>query len=88
MNRVRSRARVPELFAYLRRDKERVVLTAVQRFPVRAERSHEWRGTRILVPRDVRDLVDVLTGRRLPDDFDPAELFATLPVAVLERPRS
>ena len=80
--------RANELFAYLRRDKERVVLTAVQRFPVRAERSREWRGTRILVPRDVRDLVDVLTARHLPDDLDPAELFATLPVAVLERPRS
>jgi hypothetical protein len=50
---------------------------------VRAERSHDWRGTRILVPRDADGLVDVLTGRSLRGDLDPAELFATLPVAVL-----
>jgi (1->4)-alpha-D-glucan 1-alpha-D-glucosylmutase len=77
-------ARADELVAYLRRDEERMVLTAVQRFPVRAERSREWRGTRILVPRDAQEMVDVLTGRRLRGELDPTELFATLPIAVLE----
>jgi maltooligosyltrehalose synthase len=81
--------RADELIAYLRRDRERVVLTAVQRFPVRAERSREWRGTRIVVPHEVLDAVDVLTGRTLrgrreDGGLDPAELFATLPIAVRE----
>jgi (1->4)-alpha-D-glucan 1-alpha-D-glucosylmutase len=75
--------RAAELIAYVRRRGASVVLSAVQRFPVRAERSHDWRGTRILVPRDADGLVDVLTGRSLRGDLDPAELFATLPVAVL-----
>jgi (1->4)-alpha-D-glucan 1-alpha-D-glucosylmutase len=75
--------RADELFAYVRRRGDGVVLTAVQRFPVRAERSRDWRGTRIHLARDARDLVDVLTGRSLRGDPDPAELFATLPVAVL-----
>jgi (1->4)-alpha-D-glucan 1-alpha-D-glucosylmutase len=74
--------RAAELVAYLRRHEHGVVLTAVQRFPARAERDRDWRGTRILVPR-AAPRVDVLTGRRLRGELDPAELFATLPVAVL-----
>jgi (1->4)-alpha-D-glucan 1-alpha-D-glucosylmutase len=76
--------RADELVAYLRRQGESVVLTAVQRFPVRGQRSCDWRGTRILVPRDNPGMVDVLTGRSLRGDLDSAELFATLPIAVLE----
>jgi hypothetical protein len=60
------------------------VLTAVQRFPVRAERESDWRGTRIRLPHDLVDAVDVFTGRAARGAaLDPGELFATLPIAVL-----
>jgi (1->4)-alpha-D-glucan 1-alpha-D-glucosylmutase len=77
--------RADELIAYVRRHERNFVVTAVQRFPVRAERAREWRGTRIRVPGAADGLVDVLTGRTVSGDLDPAELFTTLPVAVLER---
>jgi (1->4)-alpha-D-glucan 1-alpha-D-glucosylmutase len=77
-----SGPRAAELVAYVRRRGGSVVLTAVQRFPARAERDRDWRGTRILAPHDALR-IDVLTGRRLETALDPAELFATLPVAVL-----
>ncbi len=76
--------RVEELIAYVRRHEQSMVLTAVQRFPVRAQRSRDWRGTQIVAPRGSGAIVDVLTGRIVSDRLDPAELFATLPVAVLE----
>jgi (1->4)-alpha-D-glucan 1-alpha-D-glucosylmutase len=76
--------RADELIAYVRLLGGRVVLTAAQRFPLRAERSRDWRGTRIRVAGSVIDCVDVLTGRRVRGDYlDPADLFATLPIAVL-----
>jgi (1->4)-alpha-D-glucan 1-alpha-D-glucosylmutase len=83
-----SGPRAAEVFAYLRRHERSFVLTAVQRFPARAERNRDWGGTRIAVPRDAQRMVDALTGRsvhgRRPDaGLDPAELFATLPAAVL-----
>jgi (1->4)-alpha-D-glucan 1-alpha-D-glucosylmutase len=76
--------RADELIAFVRRHERSVVVTLVQRFPVRAERNRDWRGTRVLVPHDQRAMVDVLTGRRARGDLDLGELFATLPVAVLE----
>jgi (1->4)-alpha-D-glucan 1-alpha-D-glucosylmutase len=77
--------RATELVAFVRREGESIVLTAVQRFPVRAERSRDWRGTRIVLPEDAGRMTDVLTGRGFRGDLDPAELLATLPVAVLEQ---
>ena len=79
-----SGPRADELVAFVRRHGQRLVLTAAQRFPLRAERSRDWRGTRIHVARPVMGAVDVLTGGSVRgDSLDPAELFATLPVAVL-----
>ena len=79
-----SGPRADELLAFVRRHGRRFVLTAAQRFPLRAERSRDWRGTRIHVAGAAVDTVDVLTGRSVRgDSLDPAELFATLPVAVL-----
>ena len=79
-----SGPRADELVAFVRRHGPRLVLTAAQRFPLRAERSRDWHGTRIHVARPVMGAVDVLTGRSVRgDSLDPAELFATLPVAVL-----
>jgi (1->4)-alpha-D-glucan 1-alpha-D-glucosylmutase len=76
--------RADEIVAFARRFETRSVLIALQRFPVRAERSRDWRGTRILLRRGVDRLTDVLTGRRHDGELEPSELFATLPVAVLE----
>jgi maltooligosyltrehalose synthase len=79
-----SGPRADELVAFVRRHGRRLVLTAVQRFPLRAERNGDWRGTRIHVAGGAVDAVDVLTARSVRgDSLDPAELFATLPVAVL-----
>ena len=44
-----SGPRADELLAFVRRHGRRFVLTAAQRFPLRAERSRDWRGTRIHV---------------------------------------
>ena len=55
--------RADEIVAFVRRHERRFVLTAVQRFPVRAERSGDWRGTSIRLPRDAAGAVDVFTGR-------------------------
>ncbi|HUQ51321.1 MAG TPA: malto-oligosyltrehalose synthase, partial [Gammaproteobacteria bacterium] len=79
--------RAAEVVAFVRRHERSVVLTAVQRFPVRAERSSDWRGTRIAAPPDAEGMVDVVTGRKVGADLDPRELFATLPIAVLEPER-
>jgi (1->4)-alpha-D-glucan 1-alpha-D-glucosylmutase len=76
--------RADELLAFVRRRGARAALTAVQRFPVRAERADGWHGTRLRVPGGIADARDVLTGRSVGggDDLDPGDLFATLPVAV------
>jgi (1->4)-alpha-D-glucan 1-alpha-D-glucosylmutase len=75
--------RAQEIVAFVREHERRLVVTAVQRFPVRGERSRDWAGTRLPVGRRVR-AVDVLTGRSIEgESLDPAELFATLPIAVL-----
>jgi (1->4)-alpha-D-glucan 1-alpha-D-glucosylmutase len=55
--------RADEVVAYCRRRERRVVLTAVRRFPVRAERSRGWHGTRIRLPPEAEGAVDVFTGR-------------------------
>jgi (1->4)-alpha-D-glucan 1-alpha-D-glucosylmutase len=76
--------RADELISYVRRGDRRIVLTAAQRFPVRAARSRGWDGTRIHVANAAGRVVDVLTGRGFEGgDLDPAHVFATLPVAVL-----
>jgi (1->4)-alpha-D-glucan 1-alpha-D-glucosylmutase len=76
--------RADELIVYLRRHERRAVLTAVQRFPVRAARARGWDGTRIHVPGAAGAFVDVFTGRSAQGgELDPTQLFATLPVAVL-----
>jgi (1->4)-alpha-D-glucan 1-alpha-D-glucosylmutase len=78
--------RADELVAYARRRGGRVVVTAVQRFAVRAERG-DWGGTAIRLPRDAAGAVDVLTGRAAHGAaLDPQLLFATLPIAVLAPP--
>ncbi len=79
--------RADEIVAFVRRHERRFVLTAVQRFPVRAERSSEWRGTSIRLPSDAAGAVDVFTARAVHGAaLDPRELFATLPIAVLAFP--
>jgi (1->4)-alpha-D-glucan 1-alpha-D-glucosylmutase len=76
--------RADELIVYLRRHERRAVLTAVQRFPVRAARARVWDGTRIHVEGAAGAFVDVFTGRGAEGgELDPKRLFATLPVAVL-----
>jgi (1->4)-alpha-D-glucan 1-alpha-D-glucosylmutase len=82
--------RADEIIVFLRCHEGRCALTAAQRFPVRAARSRDWGGTRIHVARDVHGFADVLTGRSVGgESVDPAQLFATLPIAVLaERPRT
>jgi hypothetical protein len=63
------------------------VLIAAQRFPIRSARSQDWGGTSIHAARDLRGLADVLTGRSVRGEvLDPAQLFATLPIAVLAEP--
>jgi (1->4)-alpha-D-glucan 1-alpha-D-glucosylmutase len=75
--------RCDEIIAYVRRHGRRFVLTAAQRFPLRAERSRDWRGTRIHVA-GAADAVDVLTGRSVQGTtLDPEALFAILPIAVI-----
>lgn len=78
--------RADEIVAYVRRRERQVVVTAVQRFPVRGKRkrSNDWHGTAIRVPGETTGLVEVLTQRVAPGAaLDPAELFAVLPIAVL-----
>jgi (1->4)-alpha-D-glucan 1-alpha-D-glucosylmutase len=76
--------RAGEIVAFARRREERCVVTAVRRFPVRAERDSDWRGTRIRLPHDAADAIDIFTRRGVSGpDVDPARLFAALPVAVL-----
>jgi (1->4)-alpha-D-glucan 1-alpha-D-glucosylmutase len=76
--------RADEIVAFARARAGRAVLTAVQRFPVRAQRERDWRGTRIGPPHGLMDAVDVFTGRAAHGSkLDPEKLFATLPIAVL-----
>ncbi|HEY3517120.1 MAG TPA: malto-oligosyltrehalose synthase, partial [Gammaproteobacteria bacterium] len=79
--------RAEEIVAFLRRHERRVVVTVVRRFPVRAERSNGWHGTRIRLPPDAEGAVDVFTGRITHGvALDPEVLFKTLPIAVLAPP--
>jgi (1->4)-alpha-D-glucan 1-alpha-D-glucosylmutase len=81
--------RAEEIVAFARRHERRIVVTVAERFPVRAERSRDWRGTRILLPGDAVGVVDVFTRRAANGAvLDPEPLFATLPVAVLARPNA
>jgi (1->4)-alpha-D-glucan 1-alpha-D-glucosylmutase len=81
--------RAAEILAFLRRKRGRTALTAVQRFAVRAAEDHDWRGTELHLPPDTAGLTDVFTGY-CPRGavLDPAQLFATLPIAVLAPPGS
>jgi (1->4)-alpha-D-glucan 1-alpha-D-glucosylmutase len=79
--------RADELIVFQRCHDGRCVLIAAQRFPVRGARSQDWGGTRIHAARDLRGLADVLTGRSVRGEvLDPAQLFATLPIAVMAEP--
>jgi (1->4)-alpha-D-glucan 1-alpha-D-glucosylmutase len=79
--------RADEVVAYFRRREHRAVLTAVRRFPVRAEQSRGWHGTRIRLPPEADGAVDVFTGRSARGTALDAEmLFETLPIAVLAPP--
>jgi (1->4)-alpha-D-glucan 1-alpha-D-glucosylmutase len=79
--------RADEVVAFCRRHERRVVLTAVRRFPVRAERSRGWHGTRIRLPQEAEGVIDVFTGRRAHGAaLDAEALFETLPIAVLAPP--
>ena len=79
--------RADEIVAYVRRRERRVVLTAVRRFPARAEQRRGWDGTRIRLPPEAEGAVDVFTGRVAHGAaLDPDVLFATLPIAVLAPP--
>jgi (1->4)-alpha-D-glucan 1-alpha-D-glucosylmutase len=81
--------RAEEIVAFVRRRGRRAVMTAVRRFPVRAERSHDWQGTRIRLPREAEGAVDVFTRRAAHGAaLDAEALFATLPIAVLAPPGS
>ncbi len=81
--------RADEIVAYVRRGEGECVVTAVQRFPLRARRSADWRGTTIRAPKDIASSVDALTQRAVRGPvLDPAELFATLPIAVLAAPHA
>jgi (1->4)-alpha-D-glucan 1-alpha-D-glucosylmutase len=76
--------RADEILAFVRRREGRIALTAVQRFAVRAARDHDWRGTEIRLPQDAATARDVFTGYSPRGGvLDPAQLFATLPIAVL-----
>jgi (1->4)-alpha-D-glucan 1-alpha-D-glucosylmutase len=79
--------RADEIVAFVRRRSGRACVTAVRRFPARAERSRGWQGTRIKLPPDAEGCVDVFTGRAAHGAALDAELlFATLPIAVLGPP--
>jgi (1->4)-alpha-D-glucan 1-alpha-D-glucosylmutase len=76
--------RADEIVAFMRARERRAVVTAVRRFPVRAQRETDWAGTRIRLPHDFARGFDVLTGRTARGaQLDPKELFETLPIAVL-----
>jgi (1->4)-alpha-D-glucan 1-alpha-D-glucosylmutase len=76
--------RAAEIVAFVRVREQRTVLTAAQRFPARAARENDWRGTRIRLPHELADAADVFTRRAARGAvLDPGELFATLPIAVL-----
>jgi (1->4)-alpha-D-glucan 1-alpha-D-glucosylmutase len=79
--------RSDDIVAFVRRRAERVTLTAVRRFPARAQRSGGWRGTLIRLPPQADGAVDVFTRRVARGAaLDPERLFATLPIAVLAPP--
>lgn len=76
--------RADEILAFVRRAEGRAVLTAVQRFAVRAERNGDFRGTTIALPEGLGAGADVFTrGAVGGRTADAGELFATLPIAVL-----
>jgi (1->4)-alpha-D-glucan 1-alpha-D-glucosylmutase len=82
-----SGPRADEIVAFVRRYGRRTVVTAVRRFPARAEQSRGWDGTRIRLPPEAHGAVDVFTGRAVQGAvLDPDVLFATLPIAVLAPP--
>jgi (1->4)-alpha-D-glucan 1-alpha-D-glucosylmutase len=79
-------AQADRVYAYVRRDEESTLLTAIQRFPGRA--ASGWTDTVITLPDDgaTAQWVDILTGVKLTnvDKKLPADtLFANLPVAAL-----
>jgi len=79
--------RADEILAFVRRREGRIALTAVQRFAVRAAENQDWRGTELALPPDAAGASDVFTGYCPRGGvLDPAQLFATLPIAVLTRP--
>jgi (1->4)-alpha-D-glucan 1-alpha-D-glucosylmutase len=79
--------RADEIVAFMRRRSARAAVTAVRRFPVRAERSSGWQGTRLKLPPEAQGAVDVFTRRVVHGAaLDPEVLFATLPIAVLAPP--
>jgi maltooligosyltrehalose synthase len=79
--------RADEILAFVRRREGRLALTAVQRFSVRAAGGGDWRGTEIRLPADAAGAGDVFTGYCPQGSaLDPAQLFATLPIAVLVSP--
>jgi (1->4)-alpha-D-glucan 1-alpha-D-glucosylmutase len=76
--------RADEIVAFTRRREGRFAVTAVRRFPVRAQRNDDWRGTVVRLPTGAGGAVDVFTHRAARDAALDAEwLFATLPIAVL-----
>jgi (1->4)-alpha-D-glucan 1-alpha-D-glucosylmutase len=76
--------RAGEIVAYARRYGPRAVVTLAHRFPVRAAASSDWSGTRILLQGAAGRVVDVFTRRGVElSALDPAQLFSTLPIAVL-----
>jgi maltooligosyltrehalose synthase len=78
--------RAEEVLAFVRRSAGTAVLTAVRRFPARAERHRDWSGTTLRVEKGSPAAREILTGRAI--DFggalDPQALFAVLPIAVVE----
>jgi (1->4)-alpha-D-glucan 1-alpha-D-glucosylmutase len=82
-------ARADEICAFARRRDGEMLVTAAARFPARQEMRGPLSGVIIPLPDGAGALWrDALTGRSFragPDGFAAEELFAILPVAVLER---
>jgi (1->4)-alpha-D-glucan 1-alpha-D-glucosylmutase len=76
--------RADEIVAFARCREGRFAVTAVRRFPVRAQRNDDWRGTVVRLPTGASGAVEVFTRRAARGAALDAEwLFATLPIAVL-----
>jgi (1->4)-alpha-D-glucan 1-alpha-D-glucosylmutase len=81
--------RADEIVAFVRARDGRAAVTAVRRFPARAERDSSWGGTRVVLPAGAAGAVDVFTGRAVRGTtLEAEELFETLPIAVLAPPVS